>query len=311
MTHIFVAGVTGCQGRAVVHHALKKGWTIHGLTRNPASEAASALTAQGVQLTQGDYDDTAALETAMKGCMAVFFALVPNFADPSAEERWAVSIVAVAKATSIQAVVVSTGLGSGNPEQLTGWEEGSLIAQVMRSKQRVEAVVTSAGITNWTVLRPGFFMANFLVPKVTMYQGFRETGVWTTALLETTRLPLVDDLDIGAFAVEALARPNEFRGKTVAIGFDVRTPGQILQVLSAATGRKLKAKFLEGDELDKAKAANPVISSYLLMRDMVSLVDIDEVKSFGIPMGTFEEYVQRRIDDAKVTFENVAPKEEQ
>ncbi|CAK7226445.1 hypothetical protein SBRCBS47491_006234 [Sporothrix bragantina] len=309
MTRVFVAGVTGCQGGAVVHHALKRGWTIHGLARNPESGAAVALAAQGVQLTQGGYDDTAALESAMEGCTAVFIALAPNFADLTAEERWATSILAVAKAAGIQTVVVSTGIGSGNPKQLTGWEEGSLIARVMQNKQRIEEIVTSSGIANWTVLRPGFFMANFLVPKVAMYPGFRETGVWTTALLESTRLPLVDDLDIGAFAVEALARPDEFRGKTIAIGYDVRTPTQVMRVLSAATGRKLEAKFMDDDELDKAKATNPVIGGYLMMRDMVNLVDIDEVKSYGIPMGTFEEYVQRRIGDAKITFEKVALKE--
>ncbi|CAK7243792.1 MAG: hypothetical protein STHCBS139747_005320 [Sporothrix thermara] len=303
MASIFITGVTGCQGGAVAYHALNRGWTVRGLARNLASDAAVALIARGVQLTQGHYDDAAALETAMTGCTGVFIALVPNFADPAAEERWAASIVAAAKAAGVQSVVASTGLGSGNPEQLTGWEEGSFFAQVMRSKQRVEGVVVSAGIASWTVLRPGFFMANFLVPKMAMYPGFRETGVWTTALLESTRLPLVDDLDIGAFAVEALARPDEFRGKTIAIGFDVRTPGQIMQTLAAATDRKLEAKFLRGDALDKAKATDPALAGYFAMRDMIDLVDVDEVKSYGIPMSTFEEYVQRRIHDARATFE--------
>lgn len=302
---IFVAGVTGCQGGAVAHHALKKGWTVHGLTRNADAPAAQALAAQGVRLFPGDYDNTLALKEAIAGCTAVFIALVPQFRDLPAEARWTKSILSIAKSAGVQSAVVSTGLGAGHPEQLSGWKEHSIFAQFMLSKKHVEEAVEASGIPNWTVLRPGFFMANFLVPKVSMYPGFRETGVWTTALLATTRLPLVDDLDIGAFAVAAIEKPDVFGGRRhVEVGYDVRTPAEIVDVLSQATGRQppLKAAFLEGDALDQAKASNPLIDGYFAMRDMINLVDIDQVKAYGIPMTSFDAYVQRRIDDAKATF---------
>lgn len=299
---VFVAGVTGCQGGAVAHQALKKGWTVHGLTRNADAPAAKALAAQGVRLFPGNYDNTAALEAAIAGCTAVFIALVPQFRDLSAEVRWTASILSIAKAAGVQTAVATTGLGAEHPEQLNGWKDGSVFAQFMMSKKHVEETVEASGIANWTLLRPGFFMANFLVPKVAMYPGFRETGVWTTALLATSRLPLVDDLDIGAFAVEAIARPDVFRGKKVEVGSDVRTPAEVIKILSDATGRPLEAAFLAGEELEKAQASNPLIDGYFAMRDMIKLIDIDAVKAYGIPMSSFEEYVQRRIDDAKTTF---------
>ncbi|KAL1894015.1 hypothetical protein Sste5346_006157 [Sporothrix stenoceras] len=301
---IFIAGVTGCQGGAVAHHALKKGWTVHGLTRNTDAPAAKALVAQGVRLFPGDYDNTEVLKQAITGCTAVFIALVPQFHDLPAEVRWTKSILSIAKAASVQSAVVSTGLGAGNPEQLTGWKENSVFAQFMLSKKHVEEAVESSGLPNWTVLRPGFFMANFFVPKVSMYPGFRETGIWTTALLAESRLPLVDDLDIGAFAVAAVEDSDRFAGRKVEVGYDVRTPAEIVDVLSKATGRQppLRAAFLEGDELEQAKESNPLIDGYFAMRDMIQLLDIDQVKAYGIPMATFDEYVQRRIDDAKTTF---------
>ncbi|ERT00375.1 hypothetical protein HMPREF1624_03746 [Sporothrix schenckii ATCC 58251] len=299
---VFVAGITGCQGGAVAHHALKKGWTVHGLARNIDAPAAKALVDQGVRLFPGDYDNTAALEAAMAGCTAVFIALVPQFRDLPAEVRWTKSILSIAKAAGVQTAVASTGVGSGHPERFSGWKENSVFARAMLSKKGIEEAVEAAGMPNWTILRPGFFMANFLVPKVAMYPGFRETGVWTTALLATTRLPLVDDLDIGAFAVAAIADPGKFGGKKIEIGFDVRAPAEIVQVLSAATGRPLEAAFLEGEALEAAKASNPFIDGYFAMRSMIDLVDIDAVKAYGIPMGSFDAYVQRRIEDVKTTF---------
>ncbi|CAK7234073.1 hypothetical protein SEUCBS140593_008815 [Sporothrix eucalyptigena] len=304
MTRLFVAGVTGCQGSAVVQQALKKGWSVQGLARNPESAAAVALAAQGVQLTPGDYDNAEALQTAMAGCTAAFIALMPKFDDPSAEERWAGLILGAARTAGVQTVVASTGLNADNPDQLDGWQEGSFFSKIMQSKRNIEAAVREAGFPNWTVLRPGFFMANFILPKVAMYPGFSQSGVWSTALLAETQLPLIDDLDIGAFAVEAVARPVDFSGKTIPIAFDVRTPGMIVQTLSAATGRRLEAKFQDEEEVKKALASDLFVAGYYAMRNMIKLIDIDALKAYGIPMGTLEQYIQRHIDNAKKTFES-------
>ncbi|GIZ37537.1 hypothetical protein CKM354_000098200 [Cercospora kikuchii] len=70
---IVIAGVTGTQGGSVARHFLPhKDWRIRGITRNPDSPKAKQLAEQGVELAQGDYDDTQSLRKAFEGAHAIF-----------------------------------------------------------------------------------------------------------------------------------------------------------------------------------------------------------------------------------------------
>lgn len=64
---ITVVGATGAQGGSVVASALKSGnYKVRGITRNINSEAAKALTAQGVEMVSADANDEASLVKAFK-----------------------------------------------------------------------------------------------------------------------------------------------------------------------------------------------------------------------------------------------------
>lgn len=69
---VLVAGVTGQQGGAVAAHLLASGWRVRGLTRNPAAAAARTLAATGVDIVDGDLEDPASLDEALRGAHAVF-----------------------------------------------------------------------------------------------------------------------------------------------------------------------------------------------------------------------------------------------
>jgi len=70
---IAVTGATGTQGGGVVN-VMKNvpGWKIRAVTRNPGSEAAQKLVAQGIEVVQANYDDEASLVKALEGVHAVF-----------------------------------------------------------------------------------------------------------------------------------------------------------------------------------------------------------------------------------------------
>ena len=71
---IAVTGATGAQGGGVVN-VLKKtpGWKVRAITRNPESEAAKKLAADGsVEVVRADFDDEASLVKAFEGVAAVF-----------------------------------------------------------------------------------------------------------------------------------------------------------------------------------------------------------------------------------------------
>ena len=64
---IAVTGATGTQGGGVVN-VMKNvpGWKIRAVTRNPGSEAAQKLVAQGIEVVQANYDDEASLVKALE-----------------------------------------------------------------------------------------------------------------------------------------------------------------------------------------------------------------------------------------------------
>jgi NAD(P)-dependent dehydrogenase (short-subunit alcohol dehydrogenase family) len=64
---IAVTGATGSQGGGVVN-VMKKtsGWKVRAITRNPESEAAKKLSAEGIEVVQASFDDEASLTRAFE-----------------------------------------------------------------------------------------------------------------------------------------------------------------------------------------------------------------------------------------------------
>jgi uncharacterized protein YbjT (DUF2867 family) len=62
-----VIGATGNQGLSVINAALKGGtYRVRGLTRNPASEKATALASRGVEIVKADINDEQSLIAAFE-----------------------------------------------------------------------------------------------------------------------------------------------------------------------------------------------------------------------------------------------------
>ena len=64
---IAVTGATGSQGGGVVNIMKKtRGWKVRALTRNPESDAAKKLAAEGIEVVQASFDEEASLVKAFK-----------------------------------------------------------------------------------------------------------------------------------------------------------------------------------------------------------------------------------------------------
>lgn len=70
---IAVTGATGAQGGGVVN-VMKNtpGWKVRAITRNPESDAAKKLAAEGIEVVQADFDDQESLRNAFKDVHAIF-----------------------------------------------------------------------------------------------------------------------------------------------------------------------------------------------------------------------------------------------
>jgi uncharacterized protein YbjT (DUF2867 family) len=68
-----VMGITGKVGSATAEHLLAHGKEVRALVRN--REKAANWASQGVELVDGDWNDSAAIERALKGVEGAFVML--------------------------------------------------------------------------------------------------------------------------------------------------------------------------------------------------------------------------------------------
>src|ERR1700735_1601343 len=86
-----VMGITGKVGGATAEHLLAHGKKIRALVRN--REKASSWANQGVELVDGDWNDAAAIEQALKGVEGAFV-MLPAVWAPSPDFKEAKSVIA-------------------------------------------------------------------------------------------------------------------------------------------------------------------------------------------------------------------------
>ena len=86
-----VMGITGKVGGATAGHLLTKGKKVRALVRN--REKASSWANQGVELVDGDWNDSAAIERALKGVEGAFV-MLPAVWAPSPDYKEAKGVIA-------------------------------------------------------------------------------------------------------------------------------------------------------------------------------------------------------------------------
>lgn len=134
---VLITGATGVLGRAIVKAAGKAGLGVRQGVRNPAK---ANETAESVHL---DYADPATIPPALEGVSALVLMAPPLEANAPALLG---PVIAAAKATNIQHIVLISAFGVNHNEQAP--------------MQVVEHLVIDSGVP-YTILRPNFFMENF------------------------------------------------------------------------------------------------------------------------------------------------------
>jgi uncharacterized protein YbjT (DUF2867 family) len=86
---VFVCSATGSQGGFLTRQLRELNWNVHATVRNCESVAAKELLAAGVDITEGDWDNSETLKRSIAGCDKLFLCLYPNFSDMECEYRQA------------------------------------------------------------------------------------------------------------------------------------------------------------------------------------------------------------------------------
>lgn len=301
---VFVTGATGAQGGSVSRAALKRKWPVNAIVRDPMSAASVALEAQGAKIFAGDWDNLAALEKAMAGCTVAFINVYPSFEDAGAEVRHAQNILKVAKSSGIKHVIYSSVAGINSYGKSINPDPQSFLGNYYHSKTTIEKAVSTGGWDTWTILRGAVFMTNFLQPAASfMYPELGAEGKLITALLPETKLWLLDPEDIGSFATAAFRDSQTFNGKKIEIASEYLTTQEIASCMEKESGKKLKVHFRTEKEIE-AQQGHPIVESQVLMRKMSYLVNNEDIKAFGLPLTSFEEFL---VNNKELLQKSIGP----
>ena len=212
---ILVTGATGNVGSAVVAELVAKGSPVRALVRDK-QRAAERLVGD-VELSVGDFDDSASVARALEGVEAVFL----SSADQPSKVRHETAVIDAAAAAGVSSIVKTSTVGAeaGSPLPPFDWHG------------RIEDHLRATGISS-VVLRSSFYMTNLIASA----EPVRQTGK-LFAPLGGAKIAMIDPRDTGAVGAIALTT-DAYDGKTLDLrGPEAVTYEQVADELSAATGR--------------------------------------------------------------------------
>ncbi len=233
MATVLVIGGTGQVGSATVRALLKEHSSVKVRvgTRN-ASDGKKKLgkLADSVQVVQVSADDEKTWPAAFHGVSAVMI-VRPGDGGGNSVVRLA---GAAAATPSVQAVLLSTGFATADPST-------PLMRSMLQLEQDAFRAVERHGKA-FTLLRPHFFMENFLAP------GFIGEKSFELPLQPDVNFSHIAVADIASVAAAVLAAPAVHNRRTYTLtGPDLKVK-ELGTVLSKVTGRKISVESLSDAE---------------------------------------------------------------
>src|SRR5277367_1312003 len=202
-----VTGITGKVGGATGRHLLAQGKKVRALVRDRAK--AASWTDQGVELVDGDWNDAAAIERALKGVEGAFV-MLPAVWSPSPDFKEAKGVIAnyveaLTRAVPPRVVALSS-MGANRTSGVGMITALSLLEQGFRSLRSPVAFV-----------RAGGFFENFLF-GLQAAQGGTLPVFYNPTNRKST---MVASEDIGAEAATLLTGPAWSGHRVIELGSKV------------------------------------------------------------------------------------------
>jgi uncharacterized protein YbjT (DUF2867 family) len=276
---VLVTGATGHQGGAVARELVGKGYKVRAMTRKPQDEPARKLAALGAEVIEGDMDDEASLGKALRGVWGAFAVQNTWEAGVEKEEVQGKRFAKAARDAGVQHFVYSSVASAHRKTGIPHFD----------NKWRVEETVRGLGFPTHVVIRPAFFMENFLSP---WFKPGIDAGKLAMAVKPETVLQMIAVADIGKYGAWAFENPQKLNGRGIDIAGDGLTMPQTAAIISKATGRKVEFERVPIEEVRKWSA------DYALMLEWFDRVgynaDIAATsRESGVRPTTFPEWAAR------------------
>lgn len=278
---ILVTGATGRTGSSVARELARRGVRFRALVDDTA-EGRHVL-GPAAEIVEADYDEPSTLPPALAGVEQVLL-VAPG--SPRLVEQES-NVVDAATRSGVRRVVKVSGLGAAPDSAFS----------ITRWHAEAESRLRSSGLA-FTVLRPNFFMQNFLfmfAPRIV-----REGAIY--APVGQGRISMVDCRDLAAVAVGVLLSGSDHDGVThVVTGPEAITMTDAAETVSAVTGRPVRHVDLPPDEALRDMVeqgvrrpfAEALLGLFAFFRqDRGSLVTDVVTRVGGTPPRTFEQFVR-------------------
>jgi uncharacterized protein YbjT (DUF2867 family) len=237
---VLVTGATGKQGGAVARELLSGGgYRVRAMTRKPDGEEARQLKELGAEVAAADLNDEASLRKAMQGAWGVFAVQNTWEAGIEGEEEQGKRQARVARDVGVQHYVYTS---VGSADRATGIPH-------FENKWRIEETVRSLDLSSCVVIRPVFFMENFLSP---WFKPGIDQGKLMIAVKPETALQMIAVEDIGRYGRWAFDQHERLNGRGIDIAGDERTMPETARIISQAAGRPVEFTKVPIEEVKKA-----------------------------------------------------------
>ncbi|KAJ7160258.1 hypothetical protein C8R46DRAFT_1107529 [Mycena filopes] len=292
---VSVFGATGTQGAALVRALLKDAtFTPRAISRDPDSEAALKLKAQGVEVVKGDAFDKASLVNALQGSEAVFSLTTPIYplSDEGPNELVAgMNILEAAKEVGVKFFIFSSlpsisKISGGKYKNVLHYEQKAMVEERLRA----------SGLSNASI-HVGAFLENYwkygLLKKTAT--GFdmavnypataREAFTWIERDLPAVVLALLKNYTDPSKTISGKTYPivNANISYTELAAMTGKALGVEVTFKTAATTgmASIDEMFSAHAEYSGLYTATPVPNS-----DLVAL---------GVQLGTIEEFLETEV----------------
>jgi uncharacterized protein YbjT (DUF2867 family) len=274
---ILVTGATGNQGSFVADKLMAEGWTLRALTRDPSDAKAKELSAKGVEVVKGDYNDRASLDAALGGVCGAFAVFTPFEQGIEAEIRHGVNFADAAKAAGIRHLVYSSVIAANTNTGIPHFD----------SKNEIEKHIKSIGLP-CTVLRPAFFMYNF---ESDFYKNAILNGSLPIAIKPYKVHQMLAPEDMAFFVALAFDNPKDYIGKELDLASDEMTMPEAANCFSRVIGRPVQYKEVPVEQISKHNEDMGRMFEWFNRTNFS--VDIRALKRLHPEMMTLEWYLRK------------------
>ncbi len=285
---ILITGVTGNVGSETFRQLAGQGAQVVAGVRNveKAKKQFARLPGAAAEYRHFDFNEPATWLTALAGVDKMFLVIPPGTTNPLQVELFFETAINA----GVKHLVFNSGRTTGDLED--------------EPLHVTEGLIKKSGV-DWTILRPGWFMQNFL-----NWVGFTipsEDAFYLPAA--DSRTAFVDVRDIGAVAASALTESGHSGQVYELTSLEALTHFEVAQKISEAAGRTIRYVHLNEEEFviemvkrgwSQSSAEHAVFLYRIVRTGKEAVVSQDIEKILGRPGIDFESFAKEHASSWEV-----------